>query len=151
MFHFFLAGNLKEVKRTKSPSRSRPGVEKKRKRSRSTARVVDGLPGVEAYVRISSQPDPGLPGIGNGTEVLHSRPYQDEEKELVESGSGPSKGKDLRAGLKSRRILVRPAKKSSWSLRVLSYDERGPPRVENAYEDLDSVFEIPSEVEDFEI
>ena len=140
-------------KRTKSPSRSRPGVEKKRKRSRSTARVVDGLPGVEAYASISSQPNPGLPGIRYRTEVLHNRPYQDEEKELVESGSGPSKGKDLRAGLKSRRILARPAKKSSWSLRVLSYDEiiEGPPRVENGYEDLDSVFEIPSEVEDFDI
>ena len=152
-------------KRTKSPSRFRPGVEKKRKRSRnaakvvgekrsrSTARVVDGLPGLEAYVRISSQPDPGLPGIGNGTEVLHSGPYQDEEKELVESGSGPSKGKDLHAGLKSWRSLVKPAKKSSWSQRVLSYNEiiEGPPRIENGYEDLISVFEIPSEEEDFEI
>ena len=27
----------------------------------------------------------------------------------------------------------------------------GPPRVENAYEDLDCVFKIPSEVLDFEI
>ena len=48
---------------------------------------------------------------------------------------------------------MRPAKKRSESQRVLSYDEiiEGPPRVENAYEDLDSVFKIPSEVEDFEI
>ena len=145
-------------KRTRSPSRSRPGVEKKRKRSgnaagvvgekrsRSTARVVDGFPGVEAYVRSSSQPDPGSPGVWNGFEVQDNEPHQAEEREdvvilnedeLEEEqlvvGPGPSKRLDPRSKLEPRKSLVRPTKK-------------GPPRVENAYEDIDSVFEIPSEV-----
>ena len=164
-------------KRTRCPSRSRPGVEKKRKRSRnaagvvgekrsrSSARVVDGLPGVEAYVRSSSQPDPGSPGVRNGFEVQDNEPHQGEEREdvvilnedeLEEEqlvvGPGPSKRLDPHSKLEPRKSLVRPIKKVSRSKAVLSYDEliEGPGRVEDAYDDLDSVFEIPREVEEFQ-
>ena len=61
-----------------------------------------GTHGEEAPIRISSQSDPGLPGVGNGTEVLHSEPHQGEEKEVVESGTDSRKVKVLLARLKTR-------------------------------------------------
>ena len=72
---------------------------------------------------------------------------------MEESGVDSNKVKDLLARLKCRRSVVKPARDRSGSRRVLSYDEiiEGPPRMENAYEDLDYVFEIPSKVEDFEV
>ena len=139
-------------KRNRSFSRSGAGGSKKRRsRSRSDYGVAGGVRGREARAGSSSQPDPGSLGVGSGSVVLCRGPYQDKEQE--ELGSGPSKEGSLRRALEPRKSLVRPAKKSSMSQVVLPYDEiiEGPPRKENAYEDLDSVFEIPSDVEEFEI
>ncbi len=139
-------------KRNRSISRSgADGNKKRRSKSRSDHGVASGVRGREARTGSSPQPEPGSPGVGSGSVVLCRGPYQDKEQE--ELGPGPSKEVSLRRALEPRRSLVRPAKKSSRSQVVLSYDEliEGPPRKENAYEDLDSVFEIPSDVEEFEI
>ena len=141
-------------KRSRSRSKVRPEMSKKKRvQPKGDASLERGVLGKETPIKVSSQPDPGLPGVGNGIEALHSVPDQGKEKEVEESGADLKKVKDLLARLKCRRSVVRPARDRSASQRVLSYDEiiEGPPRVENAYEDFDSVFEIPSEVEDFEV
>ena len=141
-------------KRSRSRSKVRLEISKKKQvQPKGDAGLERGVLGEETPIKVSSQPDPGLPGVGNGIETLHSVPDQGKEKEMEESGVDSNKVKDLLARLKCRWSVVRPARDRSGSRRVLSYDEiiEGPPSVENAYEDLDSVFEIPSEVEDFEV
>ena len=153
-------------KRTRSPSRSRPGVEKKKNRSRSTAGVANGPPGVEASVQSSSQPDPGPPGAWNGFVGQDNGPHQEgeredvvllDEDELEEEQSvldpGPSNLVDLRPKMKPGKKRLSSVRKVSKKERVLTYDEviEGPGRVEAAYDDLDFEFKIPREVEEFEI
>ena len=142
--------------RKRSRSRSKIRLDRSKKRqvqSKEDASLERGVLGEETPIKVSVQPDPGLPGVGNGVDTLHSVPDQGNEREREESGVDSNRVKDLLARLKCRRSVVKPARDRSGSRRILSYDEiiEGPPRVENAYEDLDSVFEIPSDVEDFEV
>ena len=142
--------------RKRPRSRSKVRLERSKKmrvQPKEDASLERGVLGEETHIKVSVQPDLGLPGVGNGVDTLHSVPDQGKEKEMEESGVDSNRVKDLLARLKCRRSVVKPARDRSGSRRVLSYDEiiEGPPRVENAYEDLDSVFEIPSDVEDFEV
>ena len=90
-------------KRSRSRSKVRPEVSKKKRVQLEDGAGMDmGTHGEEAPIRISSQSDPGLSGVGNRTEVLHSGPHQGEEKEVVESGTDSRKVKVLLARLKTR-------------------------------------------------
>ena len=138
----------------------------KGKKPRKTFGVSDGALGEEASVQSSSQPDPGTPGVRNGFVDQDDGPHQEEEKEdvvlldeddLVEDqpslAQGSVKLSDSHPMLSFGNKWKSSTRKIPKNNRVLSYDEliEGPGRVETDYDDLDFEFEIPKEVEEFEI
>ena len=158
----------------KKRSRSTAGVVGK-KRSRSTAGVFDGFSGGEASVQSASQPDLGVPGVMNGFADQGGGLHQEEEREDIVllnedelemeqddlvPGSGKSVEhapaveagrKDLGSDLKKKRLSS--VVKGSGKRKVQTYDEliEGPGGVGASYDDLDFKFEIPKEVEEFEV
>ena len=151
-------------KRARSSSRSR--VAANRKKPRQIPGASGGAFGEETSVQSSSQPAPGLPGVRNGLVDQDDVPHQGEEREdvvlldeddlvddqsfLVQgSGNLSDSSPMLGFGIKRKSSARKISKKNQ----VLSYDEliEGPGRVEIDDDDLDFEFEIPKEVEEFEI
>jgi len=149
-------------------AKSDSAKQKKRRRVRSRL-SCDGEvdpSGKEACAKSSSQPDPDLSGGRNEHEDRSNGPDREGEREdvvLVEEddledeqmvvihGSSGAVVCDSGLGPQRRNVISRCNRPKRGV--VLSYDEiiEAPIRRSPAYDDLDSVFEIPKEVEEFEI